>query len=84
MFVDKGTHVTAKVELRSKKPGYNGQILEFGPDYADGRNKEWAAATPSLSLSMTVIDSVAEHFIQGEKYTLTFSKESAEDGNPTS
>lgn len=76
--MDTGRNVTAKVELRSKKEAYQGSLLEFAPDYSDGRNAEWAAATPSLSLMMTVKGPVAEQFVQGEKYTLTFSKEEAD------
>lgn len=77
------TRVTAKVELRGKKDAYNGKLLDFVPDYGDGRNAEWAAATPSLSLTMTVREDVAEHFDMGEKYTLTFSKE-VTDGDSSS
>jgi hypothetical protein len=67
--------VTAKVELRGMSSNGDGQTaLEFGPDYHDDRNKEWAKYTPALSLSMIVLDSVAEHFAQGGKYTLTFEK----------
>lgn len=66
--------VTAKVKCSSKAPAWEGAArLSFEPDYQDGRNAEWAAATPHLSLSMTVVDSVAEHFEQGGKYTLTFT-----------
>lgn len=49
--------------------------LRFFPDYDDGRNKEWAAATPALSLTMTVKPEVAERFEVGAHYTLTFSQE---------
>lgn len=54
--------------------------LSFAPDYADGRNAEWAAATPSLSLTMTVKAAVAEHFRQGQRLTLAFVPE---DDEPT-
>lgn len=67
------TAVTAKVECTSRSVGYNDSVsLSFSPDYHDGRNKEWAEATPSLSFQMTVKASVAEHFQQGGKYTVTF------------
>lgn len=71
-------NVTAKVTLSSKQTtgegtAYEAVMLGFMPDYADGRNKAWAIATPSLSLNMTVKPDVAEHFRQGAAYTLTFS-----------
>ena len=70
--------VTAKVTLSSKSvngegTAYEAVLLGFMPDYADGRNKAWAVATPSLSLSMTVKPEVAAYFHQGRAYTLTFS-----------
>lgn len=65
--------VTAKVTCTAKSEGFEGaSSLSFSPDYQDGRNAEWAAATPNLSLSMTVIGAVAEHFELGGKYTLSF------------
>ena len=66
--------ITAKVACTRKDAAWDGATnLAFGPDYQDGRNAEWAAATPNLSVSMTVIDAVAEHFELGGKYTLTFT-----------
>lgn len=70
--------VTAKVNLTSKQPSGQGTQYEqvslgFMPDYADGRNKAWAVATPNLSLNMTVKPDVAAHFHLGRAYTLTFS-----------
>lgn len=67
--------ITAKVRCTSKieTPG-GGALLSFHPDYQDGRNSDWAQATPSLSLSMTVNEDAAEHFEQGQAYTLTFER----------
>lgn len=70
--------VTAKVTLSTKQTSNEGTAYEavqlgFFPDYADGRNKAWAVATPSLSLTMTVKPDVAARFHQGRAYTLTFS-----------
>lgn len=68
--------ITAKIKLQSK--GASGAtaegttVLAFVPDYQDERNKEWATATPALSLSMTVKDDVADRFEQGKAYTLQF------------
>lgn len=69
--------VTAKVKLDSAdSDGSEQTTLRFSPDYQDDRNKEWAAATPSLSLIMTVRNEVAEqHFSVGDRYTLTFDKQ---------
>lgn len=74
------TDVTAKVvvtkaETLSEGTDYEQVSLGFAPDYADGRNKEWAVATPVLTLAMTVKPEVAEHFPQGKAFTLTFSPE---------
>ena len=67
--------VTAKVVCQTKIKQYDGVTnLSFLPDYQDGRNAEWAAATPSLSLTMTVNDNAAEHFESGQAYTLVFEK----------
>jgi hypothetical protein len=71
--------VTAKIKCTSKQPmgDHEGAdvTLGFQPDYQDGRNKEWASATPALGLTMTVKSSVAEHFESGRAYTLTFTPE---------
>lgn len=71
--------VTAKVTLRSKMPYGTGDYacvtLDFAPDYADGRNKEWSVATPALSLSMSVKPAVAELFTPGQAFTLVFEPE---------
>ena len=53
----------------------------FSPDYADGRNKAWADATPSLSLNMTLNGAVANSFVLGQRYTLTFN-ETVEEPEP--
>lgn len=68
--------VTAKAQVNSKGDTTPGSpvTLSFGPDYQDGRNAEWASATPSLSISMTVKGDVADFFEQGGKYTVTFER----------
>lgn len=69
--------VTAKVKVTGKSsPLSKGeQGIYFSADYDDGRNKEWAPFTPSLSISMTVKAEVAENFEVGQAYTLTFTPE---------
>jgi hypothetical protein len=65
--------ITAKVKLTSKTLYTGSQQLVFGVDYADGKNKSWAAPTPTLNLTMTVKNEVADAFELGGSYTLTFS-----------
>lgn len=71
--------ITAKVQCNIKQSygeGENRQTtLGFCPDYADGRNKEWANATPYLDLRMTVSGDVADRFEPGKRYTLQFVEE---------
>ncbi len=51
--------VTAKFVVTSRQqtePTWEGQpiTITLQPDYADGRNKEWAAATPSGSIMLNI------------------------------
>jgi hypothetical protein len=68
--------ITAKVRCSSKNETGEGDNrmaqVSFAPDYADGRNKEWALATPSLNLSMTLNGQAADLFEQGKAYKLQF------------
>jgi hypothetical protein len=77
--------VTAKVVCQSwtaHGEGDNRQVVvNFAPDYQDGRNKEWSLYTPALSLSMTLKGAVADRFETGKAYTLTFT-ESEEEREP--
>lgn len=68
--------VTAQLSLNSRTENVGGHHqLVFGPDYGDGRNKEWAASTPSLNLSMTVKPEVSALFKVGGQYTLTLTEQ---------
>jgi hypothetical protein len=71
--------VTAKITCNSKSEYGEGEnrmaTVGFMPDYQDGRNQEWAAATPHLELRMTLRGPVADRFEQGKSYTLTFTEE---------
>lgn len=75
--------VTAKVICTTKRvtgEGDNAQAaLNFSVDYGDERNQEWAAATPSLNISMVVNGKVHERFQQGHHFTLTFEDEDSTD-----
>lgn len=67
--------ITAKVTCVSREPcGTTQSTIRFGANYADKAgnriNREWAAATPSFSLSMVVLNEVP--FEAGKAYTLTF------------
>lgn len=68
--------ITAKVTCTRKDVSGEGDdqhaLVAFGADYADGRNKDWAHATPSLSVQMTLNGAAAEHFEKGAAYTLEF------------
>lgn len=75
--------VTAKVKIYEISPGFpdggdipEAQSVKFTADYADGRNKEWAYATPSLNLGMTVRSEVVQSagWQVGNSFTLTFEK----------
>ena len=71
-------NTTAKIKVTGKTHTTDGQTgLTFGADYVTGgdRNKEWAKYTPVITVMMTVLDSVAEHFELGQSFTLTFTPE---------
>ncbi len=68
--------ITAKVICRTKAPhGEDEVALAFDADYDDGRNKEWAKYTPSMSINTTMRGSVGDHFEPGKSYLLTFTPE---------
>jgi len=83
------TKTTAKAFLSNRvENGPDSVQLNFYADYADGKNKEWAVNTPTLSLSMTVRKDVAEKQfpVDVTSYTITFEaseKEEANVGNST-
>lgn len=48
--------------------------IELVPDYAQGRNKEWAAATPAGMIRLTIKNELAaEQFKQGQAVDVLFS-----------
>lgn len=72
--------ITAKIKCSSKTneagEGEDRTVnVNFGPDYEDGRNAEWARWTPGLSLTMGLRGAVADKFEVGKAYTLTFAEE---------
>jgi len=68
--------ITARVHCASKierGEGADRQAqIRFQPDYQDGRNAEWAAASPMLSLTMTLNGTAADLFEQDKRYELRF------------
>jgi hypothetical protein len=50
--------------------------VELTPDYAQGRNAAWSAATPSGVIRMTITKPEAfSQFVVGRAYTITFERE---------
>lgn len=70
---------TAKIVLNSKHESGVGDhrlvVAAFSANYADGANREWATSTPTLSVSMSLKGDVADQFVIGRQYTLTFDDE---------
>lgn len=66
---------TLKMRLTSKTLSGSGDYaqcgLQFTTDYADGRNKEWATATPIADIKFTVKDEIGQRFELGAAYTFT-------------
>lgn len=72
--------ITAKAKVNNKSlinMGSSNEVvrLQFGPNYADDRNKEWSAATPVLYIDMQVKPGVGELFPHGGAFTVTFTPE---------
>lgn len=69
---------TLKMRLVSKTLSGGGEYaqcgLQFTTDYADGRNKEWASATPVADIKFTVKDEIGEQFELGAAYTFTVTE----------
>lgn len=68
--------VTAKFKVsRRSEMGWATEI-ELTPDYAQGRNAEWAEATPAGVIRLTVKNDVAaREFTEGCPFTVTFEPE---------
>jgi hypothetical protein len=75
--------VSAKLKLQAKQDQGNQVGLTFSPDYEDGRNKEWAEATPALSLSMTVKADVGRLFEAGQSYTMYLEEDTTGNEAPS-
>jgi len=71
-------NTTLKMRLSSKTLSGSGEYaqcaLQFTTDYQDGRNREWATATPVADIKFTVKDEIGERFELGKAYTFTVSE----------
>lgn len=68
--------VTAKFKVARKTDMGWGHEVELTPDYAQGRNAEWAEATPAGMIRLTIKNELAaEQFREGDAYTVTFERE---------
>jgi len=65
--------VTAKFKVARKTDMGWAHEVELTPDYAEGKNSEWAAATPAGMIRLTIKNELAaEQFTEGASYTVTF------------
>lgn len=71
------TNITAVAKLYHKNENPNEETTQllFNANYNDERNREWSKYTPSLAISMNVINSVADQFQLNANYVLTFEKQ---------
>lgn len=68
--------VTAKFKVNRKTDMKWAHEVELTPDYADGRNKEWASATPAGMIRLTIKNELAaEQFEVNKGYTVTFEQD---------
>lgn len=68
--------VTAKFKVSRLTPMGWGSEVELTPDYAQGRNAEWASATPAGMIRLTITNEAAvAQFVEGAPYTVTFEAE---------
>lgn len=66
--------VTAKFKVGRKTDMNWAHEVELVPDYAEGRNKEWAEATPAGMIRLTIKNELAaKEFTEGAAYTVVFS-----------
>jgi hypothetical protein len=66
--------VTAKFKVARKTDMDWAHEIELTPDYAEGRNAEWAEATPAGMIRLTIKnDLAAREFTEGAAYTVTFA-----------
>ena len=77
--------VTAKFKVSRLTPADTYTEVELTPDYAQGRNAEWAQATPSGVIRLTITNQAAiAYFEDGAPYTVTLEREEPEAAAPVS
>lgn len=66
-----------KVQSITDNAGYQADEVLLVPDYAGGKNSEWASATPSGTIRMHIGRDTAarQQFVQGRAFTVTFEAE---------
>jgi hypothetical protein len=68
--------VTAKFKVNRVSNMDWATEIEMVPDYAEGRNKEWEAATPAGMIRMTIKNELAaKQFKEGQPVTVIFAPE---------
>lgn len=68
--------VTAKFKVARRTEMDWATEIELVPDYAQGRNAEWATATPAGMIRLTIKnDLAAQQFQEGQPFTVTFEAE---------
>lgn len=65
-----------KVSEIVESAGYQANRVRLVPDYAQGRNKDWAAATPSGVIEMYIGRETAaiDQFTVGKAFTVLFEE----------
>lgn len=70
--------VSAKFKVSEvvESAGYQANRVRLVPDYAQGRNKDWAAATPSGVIEMYIGQETAaiKQFTVGKAFTVLFEE----------
>lgn len=54
--------------------------VELVPDYAEGRNKDWAEYTPSGVIRMNVNGPALDQLVVGKSFTILFEEDVIETG----
>lgn len=70
-----GTEIVDGAMVAPEGSTTSGGEVELTPDYAQGRNAEWAAATPAGVIRLTVGNPAAlAQFVEGQAFTVTFEQ----------
>ncbi len=72
---------TAVAKLYNKVEGLETTSLSFNAPYDRPENHVWSKYTPALSISMTVLNEIADGYAIGDEFLLTFEKREKPDGS---